>query len=67
MPNSQIGIYITDNSLKDNYYWKRLISLFAVAGQTFEIHCWKEETKEIEAALELGREKSTDWKYGTII
>ena len=63
----QIGIYIIDNHLKDNYFWKELIKLFAVIGQTFEIHCWNEETFEIAMALQLGKQKFTDWEYGVII
>lgn len=33
----------------------------------FEIHCWKEEQKEMEMALEFGRQKQTDWSLGTVI
>ena len=32
-----------------------------------EIHCWKEEQKEIEMALRFGRKKQTDWDFGTVI
>ncbi|HAX53665.1 MAG TPA: hypothetical protein DCX82_17320 [Lachnospiraceae bacterium] len=32
-----------------------------------EIHCWNEETEEIKTALKFGKEKSTDWEFGTII
>lgn len=67
MSNSQIGIQLVDNSLKDNYYWKKLISKFAVVGLRFEIHCWNEETEEIKAALEFGKKKFTDWELGTTI
>jgi hypothetical protein len=64
---SQIEIQIVDNSLKDNHYWKKLILKFAAVGLKFEIHCWKDETEEIKAALEFGKEKLTDWELGTII
>jgi hypothetical protein len=67
MDNSQIEIQIVDNSLEDNHYWKKLISMFAMVGLKFEIHCWNEETEEIKTALKFGKEKSTDWEFGTII
>ena len=37
MDNPQIEIQIVDNSLPDNYYWKKLISMFAMVGLKFEI------------------------------
>jgi hypothetical protein len=67
MYNPQIEIQIVDNSLQDNHYWKKLISMFAMVGLKFEIHCWNEETEEIKTALKFGKEKSTDWEFGTII
>lgn len=67
MSGSQIGIQIIDNSLKDNYYWKKLISKFAIVGLKFEIHCWREETEAMKAALAFGKERLTDWELGTII
>ncbi len=67
MGNSHIEIQIVDNSLKDNHYWKELISRFTMIGLNFEIHCWNEETEEIKAALQFGKEKLTDWELGTII
>ena len=67
MDNLQIEIQIADNSLQDNKYWKRLVSMFAVVGLKFEIHCWNEEIEETKTALKFGKEKSTDWEFGTII
>ena len=67
MDNPQIEIQIVDNSLQDNHYWKKLISMFVMVGLKFEIHCWNEETEEIKTALKFGKEKSTDWEFGTII
>lgn len=67
MADLQIEIQIGDNSLKDNHYWKKLISMFAVAGLKFEIHCWNEETEEIKGALAFGKEKTSDWAFGRII
>ncbi|HIX24735.1 MAG TPA: hypothetical protein IAA09_07280 [Candidatus Lachnoclostridium avicola] len=37
------------------------------SASRFEIHCWKEEQKEIEMALRFGRKKQTDWGFGTVI
>jgi hypothetical protein len=66
MDKLQIEIQMVDNSLNDNHYWKKLISMFAVVGLKFEIHCWKEEREEINAAMKFGKEKITDWELGTI-
>ncbi len=67
MAEKQIAIYITDNRLKINHFWMELIKIFAVKGQTFEIHCWNKETVEIALALQLGKQKSADWDYGVIV
>lgn len=67
MGNPQIGIEIMDKTLRDNHYWKKLVVMFAMVGLKFEIHCWNEETEEIKAASKLGKVKSSDWEFGTII
>ncbi len=67
MNTRSLSIEIIDPSLADNHIWKKVITSFAVIGQTFEIHCWREETEEINAALQYGRKKQADWEYGTII
>lgn len=67
MNEIQLGIYITDNRVKDNYFWKELIKMYAVIGQTYEIHCWNEEVDEIALALQLEKEKLNDWEHGVII
>lgn len=67
MDHSLIEIQMVDNSLKDNQYWIKLICMFATVGLKFEIHCWKEEKGEINAALKFGKVKLTDWEFGTII
>lgn len=54
-------------SRKVHYFWKELIKMFAVNGQTFEIHCWNQETVEIALALQLGKQKLVDWECGVII
>ena len=56
-----------DRSEKDNSKWTELISGYLATAKTFEIHCWNEETEWIELALQYGRLKDDDWKYGKII
>ena len=36
-------------------------------ANTFEIHCWAEETAEISMALSFGTPKKDSWEYGEII
>ncbi|BCJ94439.1 hypothetical protein acsn021_20080 [Anaerocolumna cellulosilytica] len=67
MGNPQIGIEIIDKSLTDNHYWRKLVTMFALVGMRFEIHCWNEETEEIKAASIYGEVKTSDWEFGTII
>ena len=56
-----------DRSEKDNSKWIKLISGYLATAKTFEIHCWNEETEWIGLALQYGKLKDDDWKYGKII
>ena len=56
-----------DRSEKDNSKWIELITTYLNIAQTFEIHCWNEETEWIDLALQYGELKDDDWKYGKII
>jgi len=56
-----------DRSEKDNKKWIELISGYLSNAKRFEIHCWNEEPKWIELALQYGELKDDDWKYGKII
>ncbi|MGI6181169.1 MAG: hypothetical protein ACOYIE_03725 [Agathobaculum sp.] len=47
--------------------WKRLLAEQLHTAQTFEIHCWAEETDAIQLALQYGTRKDTGWQYGTVI
>ena len=56
-----------DRSEKDNSKWIELISGYLATAKIFEIHCWNEETEWIELALQYGKLKDDDWKYGKIM
>ena len=60
----EIDIDITSNS---NDEWKKIISEELKNASCFEIHCWNEEVKEIEMALQYGELKEKNWKYGKVI
>ncbi len=60
----EIEIDITSNS---NDEWKKIISEELKNASSFEIHCWNEERKEIEMALQYGELKEKNWKYGKVI
>ena len=47
--------------------WKASLAEYLKTAETFEIHCWKEETDWIEFALQYGTRKESDWQYGEII
>lgn len=58
---------IFDFSEKHNTKWIELISHYLTIAKVFEIHCWNEELEWIELALQYGKLKDDDWKYGKII
>ena len=51
----------------DKRWWNDLVNACAVVGDTFEIHCWSDETAEIMAALQYGQKVKTSWSGGTVI
>lgn len=66
--DSRLYDYVTfDGREKDNGKWLALVTDRLKTAETFEIHCWNEETEWIELALRYGALKDTDWKYGKII
>ena len=56
-----------DETSPSNEEWRAVMSEKLRSASRFEIHCWKEEQKEIEMALRFGRKKQTDWGFGTVI
>ena len=56
-----------DYTEKDNTRWLNLMADALKNAETFEIHCWNEETEEIALALKYGKRKESDWTYGKII
>ena len=56
-----------DYSEQDNGRWKELIAGYLKKAKSFEVHCWNEETEWILLALQYGKLKDDDWKYGKII
>ena len=53
----------------NNIWWQQLICLYLKfnIGNSFSIHCWNDELKEIYYAKQFGTAQSDQWKYGTII
>lgn len=47
--------------------WKALAAEYLKAAETFEIHCWNEETEWIKLALRYGELKKTNWQLGKVI
>ena len=56
-----------DGTEKTNSRWMAYMSDALKTAKTFEIHCWAEETECIDLALQYGKQKDTDWRYGEII
>ena len=51
----------------DKRWWNDLVKACAVVGDTFEIHCWSDETAETMAALKYGHKVTSSWSGGTVI
>jgi len=56
-----------DRNEADNTKWLALVNEALEKAESFEIHCWNEETHWIEFALNYGSLKESNWKYGKII
>lgn len=56
-----------DSTEKTNSRWMAYMSDALKTAKAFEIHCWAEETECIDLALQYGKQKDTDWRYGKII
>ena len=56
-----------DSTTDKNTEWKEIMSSQLAKATRFQIHCWNEETKEIEMALQFGTIIDYPWKYGTVI
>lgn len=50
-----------------NQWWKELFSLYLKEGESFEIHCWKNEKEEITSARKYGSLEETNWEYGEVL
>lgn len=56
-----------DLSSSSNEEWRGIMKEKLRSAKRFEIHCWEEEQREIEAALRFGTVKETGWCYGKVI
>ena len=65
--SAEYEIIILDGSEEDNVKWKALIAEQIKTAKKFEIHCWTEEQKEIELALQYGTVSDSNWNYGKVI
>jgi hypothetical protein len=43
-----------NNTADDNRWWKNLFRIYARTGEYFEIHCWADETGELQTAQQFG-------------
>ncbi len=59
-----IEIHETEDT---NAVWKKRLAKHLAAASQFEIHCWNEETQEIDMALQFGTIQKRDWNDGKII
>ena len=47
--------------------WWEMMQQKLQTAQTFQLHCWNEETEEIKMALQYGALQPSDWSFGKII
>ena len=55
---------LTCHSLADNVLWRQVMEGNLRESARFEIHCWTEETEELQAALRFGAPADTGWQWG---
>ena len=48
-------------------WWNELVRACAVIGDSFEIHCWYDESDAIKQALQFGHKEPSTWHGGTVI
>ena len=48
-------------------WWNELVRACAVIGDSFEIHCWYDETDAVQQALRFGHKEPSTWHGGTVI
>ena len=58
---------VLDGTEETNSRWRTYMSEALKTAKTFEIHCWTEEMECIDLALQYGKQKNADWRYGKII
>lgn len=58
---------LVDGKYEDKGWWNDLVRACAVIGDTFEIHCWSDESAEISAALKFGSKTGGTWNGGVVI
>lgn len=70
----QISIYICSQDgfrynfiLNKNDWWRELLLLYAREGESFEIHCWYDETDLIRLAEQYGNKSRTTITEITVI
>lgn len=51
----------------DKRWWSDLVRACAVVEDTFEIHCWSDDTAELMAAFQYGHKVKSSWSGGTLI
>lgn len=56
-----------DRSYPDKKWWNEIVRACAIIGDPFEIHCWSDESAEVNAALQFGHKVTSTWRDGTVI
>ena len=56
-----------DATADQNHQWRSLMAQALDRAEHFRIHCWAEETAEIDMALDYGRLEDSGWPYGKVI
>ena len=58
---------LVDRRCMDKKWWNEIVRACAVVGDPFEIHCWSDESAEVQAALQFGHKVTSTWRDGTVI
>ena len=58
---------LVNRNKKDKRWWNDLVRACAVIGDSFEIHCWYDESDAMRQALRYGHKETSTWHGGTVI
>ena len=58
---------LVGHNYPEKKWWNEIVRACAIVDDVFEIHCWSDESAEVNAALQFGHKVTSTWREGTVI